>query len=189
MKAKLLTTLILLFCVCSSYAAGAVDITSGNIVNPSFENDDITKLTPKTESADGLRGYIQTQPVGWTYSGSALDKQLIITTECYTDNNFGKVTTLTDGTQGYYLRMGWSSGSSSLTQNVTLPKGKYRFSADIRSAYANSATSSIKVVASGNSSNMPFSQGSANCFTTTVWSTGAVEFTLTEETTVSWVSL
>ena len=64
MKAKLLTTLILLFCVCSSYAAGAVDITSGNVINPSFENDDITKLTPKTESADGLRGYIQTQPVG-----------------------------------------------------------------------------------------------------------------------------
>lgn len=194
MKAKLLITLILLFCVCSSFAAGAVDITSGNVINPSFENDDITKLTPKTESADGLRGYIQTQPVGWTYSGSALDKQLIITTECYTDNNFGKVTTLTDGTQGYYLRMGWSSGSSSLTQDVTLPKGKYRFSADIRSAYANSATSSIKVVASGNNSNIPFSQGSANCFTTTVWSTGAVEFTLTEETTVSlgfsitWVS-
>ena len=80
MKAKLLTTLILLFCFCSAYAAGAVDITSGNVINPSFENDDITKLTPKTESADGLRGYIQTQPVGWTYSGSALDKQLIITT-------------------------------------------------------------------------------------------------------------
>ena len=185
MKSNLLTTLLLLFSFCSTYAAGAVDITSENVINPSFENDDITKLTPKTESSDGLRGYIQTQPVGWTYSGSALDKQLIITADCFTDNNFGKVTKLTNGTQAYYLRMGWSTGSSTLTQNVTLAKGKYRFAADIRSAYANSATSSIKVVASGNSSNMPFSQGSTGCFTSMSWNTGEVEFTLNEEATVS----
>ena len=194
LKLHLLTTLSLLFCICSAYAAGAVDITSGNIVNPSFENDDITKLTPKTESADGLRGYIQTQPTGWTYGGSSIDKQLIVTADCYTDNNFGKVTKLADGTQAYYLRMGWSSGSSTLTQSIKLQKGKYRFAADIRSAYANSATSSIKLTASGNSTNMPFSQGSAGCFTSMSWSTGEVEFTLTEETTVSlgfnitWVS-
>lgn len=194
LKLHLLTTLSMLFCFCSAHAAGVVDITSGNIVNPSFENDDITKLTPKTESADGLRGYIQTQPVGWTYSGSSLDKQLIVTAACYTDNNFGKVTTLADGSQAYYLRMGWSNGSSTLTQNVKLPKGKYRFAADIRSAYANSASSSIKVVAAGSSSSMPFSQGSASCFTSMVWNTGEAEFTLTEETTVSlgfsitWVS-
>ena len=87
---------------CYSYAAGVVDITN-KLTNPSFEVDDITALTPKTESTDGLRGYIQPQPVGWTYGGSAIDKQLIITTDCFTDNNFGKVTTLTDGTQGYYL--------------------------------------------------------------------------------------
>ena len=168
---------------CYSYAAGIVDITA-KLTNPSFEADDITSLTKKTES-DGFRGYIQNQPNGWTYSGSSIDKQLIITTDCYTDNNFGKVTTLTDGTQGYYLRMGWSTGSSALKQNVTLGAGKYRLTADIRSAYANSATSSIKIVAGSNNSNSPFTKGGASCFPGMQWSTVGVDFTITEETTIS----
>ena len=182
LRLKFLTILSLL--CCCSYAAGVVNITD-KLTNPSFESDDITALTPKTETADGLRGYIQPQPVGWTYSGSALDKQLIITTDCYTDNNFGKVTTLTDGTQGYYLRMGWSTGSSTLNQTITLPAGKYRFTADIRSAYANSATSSIKIVAGTENSNTPFTKGSTSCFTTMAWSTASVDFTVTEEKQVS----
>ena len=169
---------------CYSYAAGVVDITN-KLTNPSFEVDDITALTPKTESADGLRGYIQPQPVGWTYSGSTIDKQLIITTDCFTDNNFGKVTTLTNGTQGYYLRMGWSTGSSTLNQSVTLTPGKYRFAADIRSAYNGTATSSIKIVAGSKYSNTPFTQGSTNCFTSMAWSTAEVDFTVTEETNIS----
>ena len=178
---------------CYSYAAGVVDITN-KLTNPSFEVDDITALTPKTESADGLRGYIQPQPVGWTYGGSAIDKQLIITTDCFTDNNFGKVTTLTDGTQGYYLRMGWSAGSSTLNQTITLSAGKYRFAADIRSAYNGTATSSIKIVAGSDNSNTPFTKGSAPCFPTMAWSTVRVDFTVTEEKqiplgfAITWVS-
>ncbi len=178
---------------CYSYAAGVVDITN-KLTNPSFEVDDITALTPKTESADGLRGYIQPQPVGWTYGGSTIDKQLIITTDCFTDNNFGKVTTLTNGTQGYYLRMGWSTGSSTLNQSVTLTPGKYRFTADIRSAYNGTATSSIKIVAGSDYSNTPFTQGSIPCFPTMAWSTVSVDFTVTEEKqiplgfSITWVS-
>ncbi len=178
---------------CYSYAAGVVDITN-KLTNPSFETDDISTLTKKTESADGLRGYIQPQPVGWTYSGSTIDKQLIITTDCFTDNNFGKVTTLTNGTQGYYLRMGWSTGSSTLNQSVTLTPGKYRFTADIRSAYNGTATSSIKIVAGSDNSNTPFTKGSVPCFPTMAWSTVSVDFTVTEEKqiplgfAITWVS-
>ena len=119
------------------------DVTSQYVANASFEDDDITKLTAKSEPADGLRGYVVSNPSGWTVNNVANAVSLIVTKDCYTDNNFGKVTTLGDGNQAYYLRMGWSSGTTTLRQMVkNLPKGKYQLSAGVRSAYANQATSS-----------------------------------------------
>ena len=94
------------------------DVTAQYISNASFESDDITTLTPKTETADGLRGYIVTAPSGWTVSNSVGAVSLIVTADCFTDNNFGKVTTLADGSQAYYQRVGWTNGSSSVKQTI-----------------------------------------------------------------------
>ena len=109
------------------------DVTAKYITNPSFELDDLDGLTAVNNNSDGLRGWRISDPQGWSLSGIA-DPTLIVTTDCYTDNNFGKVTTLANGNQAFYMRVGWVSGASSLSQKVTLPAGSYRLTADIRSA-------------------------------------------------------
>jgi len=159
-------------------AAGEkTDVTHQYLTNASFENDDVTALTAKTESADGLRGYIVTGPAGWTVVNSANAVSLIVTKDCYTDNNFGKVTTLAEGSQAYYLRMGWSTGTTTLRQTLTaLPKGKYQLAASVRSAYANSATSSFNMVAASAKSSFTFNQGSAGCYTTMAWEEATLNF-------------
>ena len=171
------------------------DVTAQYITNASFEDDDVTKLSPKTEKADGLRGYVVTAPKGWTVVNNASAVSLILTSDCFNDNNFGKVTTLADGTQAYYQRVGWNDGSSSLKQTITsLPKGKYQFSAKVRSAYANSATSTVDLVAGTEKSTSAFPQGSVNCFTTMKWNTVSIDFeqkadgSLTVGFDISWLS-
>ena len=174
--------LILSLSILTAFTALAVqektDVTSTYVKNASFEADAITSLQTKTEQADGLRGYVLTAPKDWTVNNSANAVSLIVTADCYTDNNFGKVTTLADDTQAYYLRMGWSTGTTTLRQAVTLPKGKYQLSAGIRSAYANGATSSFELVAGSNSTSGAFEQGSTGCFTSMKWDTKTLDFEL-----------
>ena len=98
------------------------DVTAKYIVNPSFENDDINTLQAVNNSADGLRGYQLNNPTGWSVSGTSVT-QLLVATDCYTDNNFGKVTTIPNGSYAYYLRQGWSGGTTTLKQTINnLPK-------------------------------------------------------------------
>ena len=184
-----------LLAMTTGWAQEKTDVTSQYLQNASFEADNITSLTAKTESADGLRGYVVSAPQGWTVSGSSV-VSLIVTADCYTDNNFGKVTTLADGKQAYYLRMGWSSGSTSISQTIgSLPKGKYQLAASVRSAYANQATSSFALKAGGNkSATTAFEQGSASCFTSMKWDTCTLDFEQTADGTatigfdVTWAS-
>ncbi|MBQ7451885.1 MAG: hypothetical protein IJV60_04960 [Prevotella sp.] len=171
------------------------DVTAQYISNASFESDDITTLTPKTETADGLRGYIVTAPSGWTVSNSVGAVSLIVTADCFTDNNFGKVTTLADGSQAYYQRVGWTNGSSSVKQTIaSLPKGKYQLTAKVRTGYANKAYSTFSLVAGGENSAVSFVAGSTGCFTTMDWSTVSVDFeqqadgSLTLGFDMTWVS-
>ncbi len=171
------------------------DVTSQYVANASFEDDDITKLTAKSESADGLRGYVVSNPSGWTVNNVANAVSLIVTKDCYTDNNFGKVTTLGDGNQAYYLRMGWSSGTTTLRQMVkNLPKGKYQLSAGVRSAYANQATSSLELVAASAKTSVAFQQGGTSCFTTMAWDRVTADFELSADgdaeigLNISWLS-
>lgn len=171
------------------------DITTQYFTNPSFEADNIASLEAVNNNADGLRGYKVTAPKGWTVVNSAGAVSLVVTKDCYTDNNFGKVTTLADEQQAYYLRMGWSTGSTTVKQTAAqLPKGKYRVSAQVRSGYANSASSSIEMTVGGATMTYPFTKGSAGCFTTMKWQELATEF---EQTTdgaatlsfaVTWLS-
>ena len=161
--------------------AEGTDVTSESLSNPSFEIDNTAALSAVNNSADGLRGYGVSAPAHWTRTGSDV-VSLIVNANCYTDNNFGLVTSLADGSQAYYLRMGWSTGTSTLsTQTTTMPKGKYRLSVDYRSAYANSASSSFTLTANGVSSAMQtFESGSTGIFTQMPWSTQSVDFELTE---------
>lgn len=182
-KSHWLCTIALMASSISQTAYAQTDITSQYLKNPSFEQDAVGSLSAVNNSADGLRGYTLNQPTGWTKTGSDVTN-LAVTAACYTDNNFGKVTSLSDGTQAYYMRMGWSTGSTQLKQSVSLPAGKYRFAVDHRSGYANGATSSLKLSAATENTSLTFSPGSAGCFTTMAWETAVVDFTLSQKTSV-----
>ena len=195
MKKKLLTFLCCLLAAGVSAADGMTDVTAQYVKNASFENDDISSLTPVNNSADGLRGYSVAAPQGWTVQNTANAVSLIVTKECFTDNNFGRVTTLADGSQAYYLRMGWSTGSTTVSQTIkNLPGGRYQLTADIRSAYANQAASSIDVNAGTETATAAFTQGSTGCFTTMAWTTQEILFKqptdgdCTVSFTVNWLS-
>ena len=159
----------------------STDVTETALLNPSFESDDISALSPENNSSDGLRGYKLTAPAQWTRSGSDV-VSLIVTPNCYTDNNFGLVTSVADGQQAYYLRMGWNTGTTTLsTTTAELPVGKYRLSVDYRSAYANSAVSSFTLSANGVSSELQnFEGGSTGIFAEMPWSTQSLDFELTD---------
>ena len=149
---------------------GLTDVTAPFVTNASFEADDISTLSPVNNPADGLRGYTVTAPSGWTVVNDANAVSLIVTADCYTDNNFGKVTALADGKQAYYLRMGWSTGITSLRQTVeSLPKGKYMLQVGVRSAYANQATSRFELTAGNDGKALSFTQGTQGCFTSMKW--------------------
>lgn len=191
---KLIAILAIEFlCLLPAQAETQTDITSMYLKNPSFEQDDIKALTPIQNSNDGLRGYTLANPTNWVVSGTDVTK-LLVTKDCYTDNNFGKVTTIPDGEKAYYLRMGWSTGTTALTQSVTLPAGNYRFAVDQRTAYANAASSTLNLKANSESTGIGFTSGNTNCFTSMTWTTSFLDFTLDKETNVSlgfninWVS-
>ena len=149
------------------WAQEKTDITEQYVTNASFEADDVSQLS--TVNNNGLRGYSVSSPAGWTVTNSVGAVSLIVTAQCYTDNDFGLVTTLADGQQAYYQRWGWSDNpvSTSVRQTTgTMPKGNYQLSVSTRTAYANAATSSFDLVAAGKHTTVAFSQGSKNCIPT-----------------------
>ena len=167
-----------------------VDITSTYLQNPSFEDDEMSEFSKITNSADGFRGWDGT-PRYWSVNGTSVT-QLLVDSTCYTDNNFGKVTTLADGDYAFYLRLGWSTGTTTFSQTTqsALPAGTYRLSMDQRTGYANSATSSFTLSAgSTTSSSVTFSQGSTDLtyYPNLEWTTTSVDFTLEEAGTVDIV--
>ena len=161
------------------------DVTSQYVANASFEKDELKAADAVNNSSDGLRGYKITAPEGWTVSGTAVTS-LLINKDCYTDNNFGKATTIADGEKAFYLRQGWSTGATTLQQTVkSLPKGKYKMVASVRTGYANSATSSFHLFAGNEKSTEAFSQGSEGCFVTMPWSNPELTFTVDKDADVN----
>ena len=172
----------------------AKEVTNQFVINSSFEKDELKETDKVTNASDGLRGYKISAPSGWGISGTSVTS-LLVTKDCYTDNNFGKVTSNADGNKSYYLRQGWTNGSTTLQQTLkNLPVGKYKLTADVRSAYANSATSSFSLFANKESTSATFSKGSASCFPSMGWTTQEVTFMVEEASdvnvgiTVNWVS-
>ena len=174
----MMATLAAMMAVVSAKADdGLTDVTAQFVTNASFEADDISALSPVNNQADGLRGYTVTAPSGWTVTNDANAVSLIVTADCYTDNNFGKVTTLADGKQAYYLRMGWNTGIISLRQTIkSLPKGKYMLQVGVRSAYANQATSRFELTAGNDGKALSFTQGTQGCFTSMKWNDETLYF-------------
>ena len=182
MKKTILALTVLLTTLTAWGDEARTDVTAQFITNPSFEADNISTLSPVNNSADGLRGYSVTAPKGWTVAKESNVVSLIVTADCYTDNNFGKVTTLADGSQAYYLRMGWSTGLTTIRQTIAaLPKGKYQLQASIRSAYVNQATSSYVIVAEGSSTSVAFSQGTQGCMPGMKWNVKTLSFEQTAD--------
>ena len=176
------------------------DVTAQYLTNPSFEADaeKCTDSTKKSEQADGLRGWDIVTISGWT--ATRPDKQLLITADCFTDNNFGK-TAIADGSYAFFQRNGWSNASSSLrqTSSAPLPAGSYLLKLKTKAFYANSATSSAVVqVSAGDktlgSTSFGFDQGSAGCMVSSEWTEQTLRFRVEAESNVqvqldiNWVS-
>ena len=137
--------LIALTPLCAGSVFAQTDVTATYLVNPSFEADAAacTDAVRKSESSDGLRGWDVSSITGWTTTRP--DKQLLITADCFTDNNFGK-TTIADGTYALFQRMGWNNGSSTIQQKTSnLPAGSYLLKVKTKAFYNNSATSSASL--------------------------------------------
>lgn len=171
--------LMILSLACIMTASAQSDVTDQYMSNPSFEDDIVSNLVADNNGADGLRGYKVTAPSEWSVSGTSVTS-LIVTADCYTDNNFGLVTSISDGSQAYYLRMGWSTGTTTLSQTLAaLPTGRYQLSAQVRSAYANSATSTYKLFAGDDATSNTFQQGSTGYFTSATWTPVQLTFNVT----------
>ncbi len=195
---KLLSTWLAL--TVASVALAQTDVTAQYLLNPSFEADasGCTDAVRKSESSDGLRGWDVAAITGWTTTRP--DKQLLITADCYTDNNFGK-TAIADGTYALFQRNGWSNGQSTVSQTTTaaLPAGSYELHFSYKAFYANSATSSVGVTARTasatlGSNSFAFMQGSAGCMASGSWSEHTLSFKVDEAAAVTfslniaWVS-
>ena len=173
---KIYLCLVALLTMVEAVAADEKDITQTYVQNASFEADAVAGLAEVTNAADGRRGWTLANPTGWTVNGTAVT-QLLVKADCYADNNFGQVTTVTDGEAAYYLRQGWATGSTKVAQTLkNLPAGKYKLTIDHRTGYANSATSSLTISAGTMAVTESFVQGSAGFFATAPWKTTEVVF-------------
>ena len=176
MKRFALCMLMPLAICCAMASTEMEDITAVFVANPSFEADEVSALAEVVNGADGRRGWTLAAPKGWTVSGTAVT-QLLVKANCYTDNNFGLVSTLADGDAAYYLRMGWSTGATTLEQTLkNLPEGRYKLTVAHRTGYANNATSSLTISAGAEAVTESFVQGSSGFFASAPWKTSEVEF-------------
>lgn len=167
---------VLAFVMVLGAMASAEEVTATYVANPSFEVDNVASLSEVVNGSDGRRGWTLATPSGWTVSGTAVT-QLLVKADCYTDNNFGLVTTLADGAAAYYLRMGWATGATTLEQTLkNLPEGRYRLAIAHRTGYANSATSSLTIMAGAEAMTETFVQGSTGFFASAPWKTSEVDF-------------
>jgi hypothetical protein len=151
------------------------DVTSNYLNNPSFENDDINKL-----SADATRtgAYVAKSVEGWTISGSYGVSDIMVDATTVTDNNFGDPGTPSNGSQMYYIRNAWATTTASILQTVALPAGKYKLSVDNKAVTNGSSTATLvagtESVSITNVTSMP-----------SEWATTEVEFELAEAASIS----
>ncbi|MBQ0022267.1 MAG: hypothetical protein KBT29_03400 [Prevotellaceae bacterium] len=170
MKRILTSALLLLNLVANAQE----DITTKYIVNPSFEADDITKL-----SKDDTRGaYAAPSVEGWKLAGNYGVSDIMTSATTATDNNFGTPGKPAEGSQMYYLRHAWTDATPSLTQTIKLPAGNYRLTVDNKCITQSSQSASL--IAGNESTALTFSSSMPS-----VWATTYVDFALKEEKTIT----
>lgn len=177
--------------LCGMAAVAQTDVTATTLANPSFEADkaNCTSANAVSNDNDGLRGWKVT-PQGWTMTATGTD--LLISKDCYTDNNFGK-TAIADGEYAFYQRVGWSDATSSLSQTTSTPldKGTYELSFVSKGFCANNANSSanysVKDAAGKMLGENSFScvAGSAGIMASSPWDKRTLRFSVTEPTAVT----
>ncbi len=168
MKKSFLLSLICSACM-SIYAQ--TDITSPYIINPSFEEDDVTTLT-----SDGVRGaYVATTVKGWELTGEYGVSDIMTASATATDNNFGAPGEPSHGKQMYYIRYAWKSSSAQLLQHVTLPPGTYRLTVDTKCITQSSHAAAL--VAGSYSTGLSFHTAMP-----ADWDKATLEFELAENT-------
>ena len=180
----------LLFSVC---AHAQTDITQSYLNNPSFEADASLCNNASTSkiinTGDGLRGW-NISPLGWQATNPSV--ALLITKDCFTDNNFGK-TEIQDGNYAYYQRYGWGSAASELKQSSkqALPAGEYELSFFCKTYCANNAatSASIRIVDNNNTSltHLSFNSdpGNSNILTASSWKKHTLRFILKQESSIT----
>ena len=147
------------------------DVTAEYLRNPSFEQDDITQLTP-----DATRGaYTASSVEGWTLTGSYGVSDIMTASATATDNNFGRPGTPSDGRQMYYIRNAWQASTASLLQRITLPEGTWRLTVDNKCV--TTAQHSASLVAGDEETGLTFLSAMPS-----EWQTTGLTFRLTKET-------
>lgn len=169
------------------------DVTEQYLANPSFEADaaSCTASSPQkvTNNADGLRGW-NLSPQGWSATSPGVS--LLISPDCFTDNNFGK-TSVADGNFAFYQRFGWGSASSELKQTSArpLPAGQYKLEFYTKAFAANGAATGalVQVTDSKNtaleSTAFNCEAGMADIMATSLWNKQSLTFALKEESVVT----
>ena len=151
------------------------DVTAQYIQNPSFEQDAASGAT------DSRGGHAVSSVTGWTLTaptGGYAVVDLMTASATATDNNYGAPGTPSNGQQMLYLRNAWTAQTVSLTQNVRLQAGKYKFAIDNKAATTSATTASV--VAGTASTSLAFATGIPSA-----WATTEALFELTAETTVT----
>lgn len=163
--------------LCLALAASAqaqTDITAQHIANPSFEQDDVSKL-PK----DNTRGaYTAASLEGWNLTGQYGVSDIMTAAATATDNNFGAPGSPADGKQMYYIRNAWKASTASLLQSVKLPAGRYKITVDNKCVSGSSHAASL--VAGDESLSLTFQQSLPS-----QWTTSQLSFTVKEESDVT----
>lgn len=184
--------LSLLFTLCATTIMAQTDVTELYLTNPSFEADagacTNASSAKVTNSADGLRGWNLSAITGWTTTSPGT--QLLISDDCFTDNNFGK-TAISDGSFALYQRFGWGSAVGTISQKTShaMPVGTYKLTFRYKAFAANGAQSSCTVAANGASSlrnsSYSFEPGAANIMASSAWNTGSLVFNVMSEEAVT----
>lgn len=163
--------------LCLALAASAkaqTDITTQYIANPSFEQDDVSKL-----SKDNTRGaYTAASVEGWNLTGKYGVSDIMTAAATATDNNFGAPGSPSDGAQMYYIRNAWNASTASLLQSIKLPAGRYKITVDNKCVTGSSHAASL--VAGDESLSLTFQSALPS-----QWTTSQLAFTVKEEGNVT----
>lgn len=148
----------------------AFDLSTA-IVNADFEGEYTEFVKPKNDR-------VIYQPAGWTvtYQNGEENDLTSLNSNCLQWNNFSSRPQLANGGNNtYWVRFRWGSSEIlTLSQEVTLPSGEYRLTAD---AFFNGAN--------GGSATISAAGVSTNIAGNSTWNNYSVDFTLTEETAVT----